>query len=220
LTGFGAAIVFHVFWELLLLIIGCQGYPDLLRSVLVIRFMTLITTYPLVYAAWREAHPYLTLRLLPCVSFGTIFGTLLLVSSEPKELKLVLSVVFIAFALWRIASDVAQSSFSKRFLPERCHARASAGPNSLPPLDVCEWPPLAEGEAPRPLSEKLRILWRMCLQTPQGWDTPRRRHLLNLLTIGLGSAAGFLGGLLGVAGPPLMVTAALPTVPCVRLMPG
>ncbi|XP_004363316.2 hypothetical protein CAOG_03588 [Capsaspora owczarzaki ATCC 30864] len=139
LTSFGSAIVFHLCWQLFLLFSGI-AHDDLSQLVGLLAIMDWGTVPPLLYICWKDVDATILGYLVVPMAVTTALGSYILVTTPPDILKLILGIIFIVFATWRILLEVFQSPRGMAWL-SRMHLETSTLQRSLARCLLVLFPP-------------------------------------------------------------------------------
>eukprot|EP01122_Echinamoeba_exundans_P009777 TRINITY_DN3517_c0_g1_i1.p1 TRINITY_DN3517_c0_g1~~TRINITY_DN3517_c0_g1_i1.p1 ORF type:complete len:409 (+),score=56.13 TRINITY_DN3517_c0_g1_i1:147-1373(+) len=208
LTGFGNAILLHVFWQIIFLVLGKSETSDDLVQVVVLNFiMSFISVFPLLAITRRDIHwrPLIWVGI-PCFA-GTFLGTMLLFSTEPAMAKRFLGIVFLIFSAWKLVGELIAIDRIRRaswLAPGTTLHRAVSAmfPGTLSPV-----PPSPSTESPeisRPEPSIKSIEW--WISTSWG---PEMSWANKFGSAFAGFASGLLRGMFGAGGPPLMIYVSL-----------
>lgn len=188
LTGFGPAIVFHVAWQLLVktfpsLTAGSQmaGENDLVDAVMLLAVNAPFSIIPLYYESKKDiSWDYFWWLFIPKTTCFCL-GTEVLVRTPPAVLKVVLGIVFLVFAVWLIGKEFNQLGLS-------AYIRNHGG---------------------RPWMWLASLMDTIFPVSKAGGGIDGHPWRWKTAAALCGGASGFLNGMFGTPGPPLMIFFAL-----------
>lgn len=223
MTSFGRAILFHTAWMVAALVLSLNSDMSDVVAILSVQAVAVVGTL-----AWlSRKHLNLTLLaiMLPAAVTGILIGSNILISVEDSFIKLGLGVVVFGCALWRWGATIVLRRHHQRgaaTVAPVAHRTIAVMPTTpggaaahekQQPLNSTsttqeeqqleEAAPATESEsATGTSSTKRQSLCARCRQRARR-DVPSKG-----LAVGAGIAAflsGLFAGIVGVAGPPLMI---------------